>query len=198
MGNLIDIKGERFGKWIVLYRTKSIKNKAAWICKCDCGTEKSVIGSSLYWNLTKSCGCSKKRPKINIRIKRLKYIYFDMIYRCTKEYHKAYKNYGERGIKVCNRWLESFDNFFTDMGLPEDGLLLDRQDNNGNYCKENCKWVTRKEQNNNRRMCIFLDYKGERLNLKQIWEKYSPKILTYSAFIKRYNKLKNIDKILGI
>ena len=74
-----------------------------------------------------------------------------MIQRCTNPKHKAFKNYGGRGIKICDRWLESFEAFLADMGEPPDGLMLDRIDNDGNYEPGNCRWTTRGVQNINKR-----------------------------------------------
>ncbi len=101
--------------------------------------------------------------------------WFAMIRRCTNKNHKQYKDYGGRGITVCERWLHSFENFLSDMGEVPGKLTLDRKDNAGNYEPSNCKWSTRKEQNRNRRDSIMITYQGktqcvtvwaEELNLK--------------------------------
>lgn len=110
----------------------------------------------------------------------------DMKSRCSRKSHRFYKNYGERGITICEEWKE-FKNFCLDMGERPKGFSLERIDNNKGYYKENCKWASRKEQNNNRSMCINIIYNGDTLNLKQAWEKYSEKLgITYRCFHKRF------------
>lgn len=117
---------------------------------------------------------------------RMKWIWADMVQRCNNPRHKAYKNYGGRGINVCESW-RCLKNFLQDIGERPKDHLLDRIDNDKGYCKENCRWTTRKQQNNNRRMCIEVTYLGEKYNLKQIWEKYCKNTeLTYRAFVKRF------------
>lgn len=120
--------------------------------------------------------------------KQIRWVYFDMIYRCTKKHHSAYENYGARGILVCCEWMESFENFIRDMGDRPKGFLLDRRNNNLGYCKENCRWVDRKTQNNNRRICKNYLYQGIRYTMKQIWEKFAHSTLSYRAFHKRLSK----------
>jgi hypothetical protein len=85
-----------------------------------------------------------------------------MKYRCDKKDHPSYRLYGLRGIKYCERW-KKFKNFLDDMGERPDGLSLDRIDNDGDYCRENCKWATGIEQINNRRNTVWLTLNGERL-----------------------------------
>lgn len=112
---------------------------------------------------------------------KLYWVWADMIGRCTNPKHKAFKNYGGRGISVCERW-RYFKPFAEDMGERPDGALLDRKDNNGNYEPGNCKWSTRKEQNSNRRNCIYVDYDGERVTLKEYCRRNS---LKYRPIVKR-------------
>jgi hypothetical protein len=91
--------------------------------------------------------------------------------RCYNPKNKAYKNYGGRGIKVCGRWLESFENFYEDMGPCPIGMSLDRKDNDGDYCPENCRWATWEEQQNNRRDNVHKAHKGEVKTIRQ-WERH--------------------------
>ena len=92
--------------------------------------------------------------------------------RCQNPNNVAYKNYGGRGIKVCESWSD-FSNFYADMGEPSDGLTLDRIDNDGNYCKDNCRWIGRSEQSLNRRNAVKLTINGETLSVSQ-WAEKSP------------------------
>jgi hypothetical protein len=104
-----------------------------------------------------------------------------MIGRCTNPNHASFKNYGGRGIQVCERW-RTFDNFKSDMGPRPESGMLDRENNDGNYEPNNCRWATRKEQNSNRRNCIYVDCDGERVTLKEYCRR---KGLRYRPIVKR-------------
>lgn len=114
-------------------------------------------------------------------------IWAGMIQRCTNPNHRAYKWYGERGIKVCQRW-RNFDNFYSDMGVRPHGLTLDRKDNNGNYEPNNCKWSTIDEQLNNKRRqsnLISIIYEGEVKYLVDVCEEIS---FSYKVARQRYHR----------
>jgi len=156
----VNVLGQRFGRYLVIAksdkRTKAMKQMV--LCKCDCGTEREVVVGNLRSGLTTSCGCWKDEKTGNRRRKHgfskttMYYRYKQMINRCYIPTHKEYKNYGGRGIKVCDRWLESVENYIEDMGFPPfDTASVDRIDNDGGYFKENCRWATKTEQNLNRR-----------------------------------------------
>lgn len=115
------------------------------------------------------------------RDRRLYWVWADMLSRCRNSNHKAYANYGGRGISVCAEW-KSFDQFMTDMGPRPDGGMLDRIDNNGPYAPGNCRWSTRTEQNSNRRNCILVPLDGHQVTLREYCR---TKGLDYRPIVKR-------------
>lgn len=116
--------------------------------------------------------------------------------RCNNKKDKDYKDYGGRGIKVCDRWLHSFENFYKDIGdKPTSKHSIDRIDNNGNYCKENCRWATIYEQNNNRRSTRYIEYKGDKMSLFQWCRKLGMPQSTFSNRILRGWSIKNTIEI---
>lgn len=169
--------GKKFGKLFVISLATDYTNHRKWVCLCDCGQEHTAIGAKLVSGHTKSCGCHK------IEMARLRgrhwlsdtptyWSWQHLVSRCNNARDPAFKNYGGRGIKVCERWL-SFDAFLEDMGVKEVGKSIDRIDNNRGYEPENCRWADRKTQNNNTRAnLIFTDKDGEVLSLSLLSEKH--------------------------
>lgn len=156
----VDVLGQRFGRYLVIAtsdkRTKAMKQMV--MCKCDCGTEREVVVGNLRSGLTTSCGCwkdektSERRKKHGFSKTTMYYRYRRMVGRCYLPDDPEYKNYGGRGIKVCDSWLESVENYINDMGFPPfKTAQIDRINNDLGYFKDNCKWVTPKENTNNRR-----------------------------------------------
>ena len=172
----IDISGKRFGKYTVLkYVGNNKHGMALWECRCDCGNIRTVVGSSLRKGVTVSCGCyhkeevSKRKTTHGMSNTRIRTIWNHMIQRCTNPNNTAYKYYGQRGISVCNEWINDFQTFYkwsVENGY-ENGLTIDRIDTNKGYDPSNCRWVSRKVQQNNTNAVHNFTINGETKSLAE-------------------------------
>lgn len=175
---MIDLIGKKFGRLSVIGQEGRYNTDKLWLCECDCGNKAIVSGCNLRNGSTKSCGCIKKEgnnlkhghDKIG-KQSRTYHSWRAMIQRCQNPNNIKYKYYGEKEISVCKRWSNKkngFINFLKDMGDRPKGKTLDRIDNNLGYYKDNCRWATIKEQNNNRRP-RKLGYKRDKYKIKNIF-----------------------------
>lgn len=146
--------GDKFGRLEVLEDLGAINKNTRFRCRCKCGNIKTIIGCNLRSGHTISCGCLRVETITTHGMARTPsyIIWVAMIQRCTNPDNISYKNYGGRGITVCEEWRNSFEAFFKDMGQKPDGLSIDRIKNELGYFKENCRWATRTEQNRNCRL----------------------------------------------
>lgn len=163
--------GLKFGRLTILYRMESTKwGESRVACKCDCGNTCVVIFKLMTRGDTRSCGCiQRERPNGTTHgatRTRAHRVWHNMRVRCQWEKSDCYHNYGGRGIKVCKRW-QAFKLFLKDMGQPPTGKTLERINNNGNYCKSNCRWATPLEQGKNKRNNRLLTFGGETRHLSE-------------------------------
>lgn len=174
-------------------RNKS--GNSIWLFKCDCGNKKEIVLTQVKNGYTKSCGCLQKsivtkHGEFSGRGKKTTATYRTweaMKSRCLNPNNKDYKNYGGRGIKICERWKNSFENFLSDKGKRPKGMTIDRINNDGDYIPENTKWSTRKEQQNNQRY----NKGNSKLDINKV--KYIKKLLSNNDMT-----LQQIGDIFGV
>ena len=181
---MIDRTGMRYGNLVVKefshrqFRSSRHGYYLFWKCVCDCGNETIVLSNNLNKKNTTSCGCKSSRFVCK-DINRTHGMYNSPEYiswrgmkdRCYLKSHKEYKRYGAIGITVCERWKNSFENFFEDMGKRPQGFSIERIDNLKGYSPENCKWASQKEQANNKSTNKFIEFEGKKLTIQQWAEK---------------------------
>lgn len=158
--------GARFNRWTVIADAPSRAGMACVTCRCDCGTERTLLAGQLRYGEPKSCGCLLKEHTREMGLANATHgraggrktkpapeykCWQSMLQRCLNPDCKAYRDYGARGIKVCERWL-TFENFLADVGArPSSDYSIDRRNNDGHYEPDNFRWATRSEQQRNRR-----------------------------------------------
>ena len=166
MSERIDLTGMKFGMvYVKSYSHTGKYFKAWWNCVCDCGKEFCVLGESLRNGKTTSCGCMRGGATHRLSKSRIYKIFSGMHNRCINNGSFANRNYGNRGIKVCEEWsgkngFETFYKWSMENGY-NDELTIDRINPNGNYEPDNCRWTTESEQANNKQNTRFVEYKGE-------------------------------------
>ena len=199
----VDLTGSSFGMLSVLsFYGKDKYSHNLWLCRCECGNTTIAETRALKMGKTRSCGCLARKLTVerNTTHKgthtRLYGIYNKIKWRCEYPNCRDFKNYGGRGIRVCDEWLNSFETF-RDWALANgyrDDLTIDRIDVNGNYEPSNCRWVTMKVQTQNRRNSILITFNGETRPLS-VWAK--EKGIKYLTAYNRYKKGLTPEEILG-
>lgn len=161
--------GSRFTRLIVLCESKiKLHGLISYECLCDCGNKKIVAKKNLLNGNTHSCGCLRKEVETTVNIKhglshsKTYKIWKSIKYRCLNKKCEFYRIYGGRGITICDRWKNSFENFYADMGECPSGFSIERMNNGGNYEPSNCKWASNFEQGRNKRTNTYIEFNGER------------------------------------
>ena len=202
--------GQKFGRLTVvslhhIYKYISPKgekwNKYYYLCKCDCGKEVVIEKSSLKTKRgPKSCGCLRLEKALDANIIHgktytpLYYIWTAMKARCYNKNNKSYKNYGGRGISMCEKWKNDFMSFY-DWSISngyKEKLSIDRINNNGNYDPYNCRWATRKEQQRNTRKNHIIEYNGEKHCISEWAEKFGININTLRVYLWKGMTIKEV------
>lgn len=201
MPKKFDMIGKKFGKLTVLEECKEKKDrKMVYKCRCSCGNIVNAVGTRLRNGHIRSCGCLRKENTIKSHIthgmsnSNLYRRWSHIKDRCINEQDQAYKDYGKRGITMCDEWLNDFQAFYdwsVKNGYQED-LTIDRIDNDKGYSPSNCRWVDRKTQARNRRTTKYITYKGETKPLAEWCEILNLKYNTIRDRIYRYNW--NVEK----
>ena len=202
MSKCINLIGQRFTRLLVVERAENEKNGSArWVCQCDCGNTIVISSYHLRNEDVKSCGCFQRDfPNRTTHGHSGEPIYDEwcgMKARCYNKSQKAYKNYGGRGITVCERWRNNFKDFLDDVSeLPhfgEEGYSLERINNDGNYEPSNCKWATIEDQANNKRSNHMITYNGKTQSVKKWADEVG---VNYGTLKSRINRGWAIEKAL--
>lgn len=173
-GRVQVVQGQKFGRLRVIEEVEKKNQQRRVLCLCECGKYRTCYLGQLRNGNSRSCGClaTELRSKAISRRNRTHgesdcrthRIWRAMKTRCTNPAASNYEIYGGRGVKVCDRWMDSYEAFLADMGhCPGSGYSIDRIDNDGDYEPSNCRWATRRQQNRNRRDTVLLTFKGKTL-----------------------------------
>ena len=199
-----DMQGRKIGRLIFKEYVGLLNHHALWLCQCSCGNECIVKASSVKSGVTSSCGCLAHEILMDRNIKHnCAYLpiyrnYHHMIRRCYDSTSKAYKWYGERGIRVCDEWKNkdngfmNFYNWAIENGYKEEILpngrnkwTIDRINVNGNYEPSNCRWATNIQQANNKRTNVFVEHEGKKYTIAEFVREFN---LNYNNTLARYHK----------
>lgn len=167
-----------------------IRTRRRCLCKCYCGVEFETNKDNFLNGGINSCGCNQNTGLVfkthGLSKSKEYHCWVDMKQRCYNPKNKAYKNYGARGITVCEKWLNSFEQFLEDMNImPINKYSIDRINVNKEYCKENCRWADINEQSNNKRNSYFIVFNGIKKTLTQWSKEFNIKPHTIKGRIKR-------------
>jgi len=175
--SFIDLTGQQFNRWFTIERAADQGKQTAYLCRCSCGTLRVVAANNLKTGKSESCGClaAERAAEAHTTHGMSRHPAYaswcKMISRCENVNDQKYHIYGKRGIKVCRRWRECFENFWEDMGATwQKGLTLDRIDPNGDYEPSNCRWATAKVQGNNKCYHRIVDTIHGPMNVSQAAE----------------------------
>lgn len=169
----IDLIGRKYNRLTVVARAPNKYGRTAWECQCECGKVLVVTGNALRENNTRSCGCFKlQRSSESHRThgmskSRTYFSWCSMKDRCCNPNNEDFHHYGGRGIKVCERWLHSFEAFLEDMGEKPPRTSIERKNVNGNYEPGNCRWATQREQTRNKRTNHLITFNGQTKTLME-------------------------------
>jgi len=179
--------GDRFKQLLLVAKGEPVfsgnQNRATWLCRCDCGTEKTIRADSIRRGFSQSCGCLQVKAStthghyVGDKASSTYTTWKSMLERVDGKY-------AELGIEVCERW-RSFENFLADMGERPSGKTLDREDNSGNYEPNNCRWATPKQQARNRQNTLLVEYQDEEIPLAEACEIAGAE---YNKVWRRYRK----------
>lgn len=172
----IDITGERYTRLVALNRCQGKRKKVAWLFRCDCGNEVEKLLENVRSGVTKSCGClridtTRERSlthghRVGRKTSATLKSYQHAKSRCTNPNDEKYPHYGGRGISMCARWMDNFENFLSDMGECPEGLSIDRIDVNKDYEPGNCEWANTHQQARHRRDNVIVFHEGKEFVLK--------------------------------
>jgi len=199
MSKKIDLKDQRFGRLVVSHDTGERKHRqVVWHCRCDCGNEVNVVGYDLTSGRTTSCGCYQRERSVEANTVHgmnrqgethpVYVVWKSMLQRCENPNNPEYKNYGGRGITVCDEWHDAqvFINWALASGWQK-GLQIDRIDNNGSYEPSNCRWVTRKENSRNKRNNRLITFDDKTQTMAEWAEEAGISYLVLCSRINQYH-----------